>query len=329
MAATGTTRARFFHISSFTKGTRLLGNPAGVVLLPAGCAFHDSTLLRCALELNLSETAFLSPLDPSAAFETASAFFLRWFSPKKEVALCGHGTLAAAHALVALGNASPTLAFHTLSGALVVSVNAFAPPTDPNTPARSDLTMNFPCNAPSPRDPADPAVRAIADILLGRPASAQEAQQGAFRCFYSARGKKAVLVLPPGSEALIASLEPSVDALLAVEQPEGSRIEGVTVACAAAGGAAPAAPVASFSTRYWSPWNLGKQGEDPVNGSSHTLLAPLFSQLLGLQGGAEMTSTQLSPRGGQLRVAVLPCGERVTISGEATTVCEGHLWLVA
>ena len=46
-----------------------------------------------ALEMNLSETAFVRPIDGE------SRFSLRWFTPRSEVDLCGHATLAAAHVL--------------------------------------------------------------------------------------------------------------------------------------------------------------------------------------------------------------------------------------
>ena len=46
-----------------------------------------------ACEMNLSETAFVRPLDDREGFE------LRWFTPKVEVDLCGHATLASAHVL--------------------------------------------------------------------------------------------------------------------------------------------------------------------------------------------------------------------------------------
>ena len=51
-----------------------------------------------AREMNLSETSFVAPLG-SGDFSTASSFELRWFTPTTEVALCGHGTLAAAKAI--------------------------------------------------------------------------------------------------------------------------------------------------------------------------------------------------------------------------------------
>ena len=65
------------------------GNPAAVCLLDDWLA--DGVLQAIAAENNLSETAFLVP--------HADGFDLRWFAPAKEVALCGHATLAAAKVL--------------------------------------------------------------------------------------------------------------------------------------------------------------------------------------------------------------------------------------
>ena len=63
-------------------------------------------------EMNLSETAFL--------LEREDGFSLRWFTPAVEVDLCGHATLASAHALWEEGvaRAGDTLTFHTRSGLL-------------------------------------------------------------------------------------------------------------------------------------------------------------------------------------------------------------------
>lgn len=311
----------FFHVSSFTDAAEeLLGNPAGVVLLSDSwpSAAPPTVYLRAAGELNLSETCFVTPQPPGAPAAAATDFALRWFSPAKEVALCGHGTLAAAHALAALGNAQPLLTFHTLSGPLQVRAagSARAAP-----PAVTQATMSFPANPPAPLDAAGAPMAELARLVLGEhlPLLAS--------CHYSARARKAVLVLAPGaaSAAALAALRPAATALLALRQPEdpSARVEGVSVACAR-----PDQGPAHFCCRYWSPWNglPGAGGEDPVNGSSHTLLAPLFEQLLCLPPGTEMQSTHLSPRGGRLHVAVLP-GDRVSIRGQATTVCQGHMWI--
>jgi PhzF family phenazine biosynthesis protein len=66
-----------------------------------------------AEENHLSETAFFVP--------TAQGYHLRWFSPVREVDLCGHATLATAHVLFEhLGYAKGAVTFATRSGDLIV-----------------------------------------------------------------------------------------------------------------------------------------------------------------------------------------------------------------
>lgn len=100
------------------------GNPAAVCLLPE--PREDTWLQEVARELNLSETAFL--------LRQEEGFELRWFTPTVEVDLCGHATLASAHALWEGGHLGhdEIARFHTRSGLL--------------TAKRSDgwITMDFP-----------------------------------------------------------------------------------------------------------------------------------------------------------------------------------------
>jgi PhzF family phenazine biosynthesis protein len=86
------------------------GNPAAVCVLSA--ARDPSWMQNVAREMNLSETAFVRPLD--------EGFELRWFTPAVEVDLCGHATLASAHALWEMGRvaAEHAMRFHTRSGVL-------------------------------------------------------------------------------------------------------------------------------------------------------------------------------------------------------------------
>jgi PhzF family phenazine biosynthesis protein len=67
------------------------GNPAAICVLTGPA--DDRWMQDVAREMNLSETAFLHPLDDDDGFR------LRWFTPVVEVDLCGHATLAAAHVL--------------------------------------------------------------------------------------------------------------------------------------------------------------------------------------------------------------------------------------
>ncbi len=86
------------------------GNPAAVCLLEAA---RDAEWMQAvAAEMNLSETAFVVPGNGS--------FNLRWFTPTVEVDLCGHATLASAHALWTEGIVATDdpIVFETKSGLL-------------------------------------------------------------------------------------------------------------------------------------------------------------------------------------------------------------------
>jgi PhzF family phenazine biosynthesis protein len=77
-----------FQVDAFTSEL-FSGNPAAICLLDEW--LPDELMLSIAAENNLSETAFLNlSTDPIG---------IRWFSPKREVDLCGHATLASARVL--------------------------------------------------------------------------------------------------------------------------------------------------------------------------------------------------------------------------------------
>jgi predicted PhzF superfamily epimerase YddE/YHI9 len=80
------------------------GNPAGVCILDS--PKDDAWMQHVAAEMNHAETAFL--------LRASDGFMLRWFTPKTEVDLCGHATLASAHLLWEEGITSePEIRFHT------------------------------------------------------------------------------------------------------------------------------------------------------------------------------------------------------------------------
>jgi PhzF family phenazine biosynthesis protein len=94
---------RLYQIDAFTD--RLFGgNPAAVCPLTEW--LPDGTMQAIAAENNLSETAFYVP--------QGEDFGLRWFTPKTEVDLCGHATLATAHLILnRLEPGRDSAAFHT------------------------------------------------------------------------------------------------------------------------------------------------------------------------------------------------------------------------
>lgn len=102
---------RLVQVDAFTSEP-FRGNPAAVCILDRE---RDAAWMQAvAAEMNLAATAFLLRQD--------DGFSLRWFTPAVEIALCGHGTLASAHALWSEGLLDDDVArFHTKSGLLTAT----------------------------------------------------------------------------------------------------------------------------------------------------------------------------------------------------------------
>ena len=102
---------RLLQIDAFTSEP-FKGNPAAVCFMDG--ERDDRWMANVAAEMNLAETAFLSPHD--------DGWNLRWFTPAVEVDLCGHATLASAHAIWSENISSDAvLRFHTKSGVLTAA----------------------------------------------------------------------------------------------------------------------------------------------------------------------------------------------------------------
>jgi PhzF family phenazine biosynthesis protein len=101
---------RIVQVDAFTNKA-FSGNPAAVCVLPQ--PVPDEWMRNVAREMNLSETAFLTPHN--------GGFRLRWFTPAVEVDLCGHATVASAHVLWEDRHLQPgqQARFHTRSGLLL------------------------------------------------------------------------------------------------------------------------------------------------------------------------------------------------------------------
>jgi PhzF family phenazine biosynthesis protein len=122
----------FYQIDAFTSRV-FAGNPAGVCLLNEWP--EESTMQSIAAENNLSETAFL--------VNTGDFYEMRWFTPKMEVDLCGHATLASAFAIFEyVDSHASRVSFQTKSGTLSVERQ------------RDILVMDFPSRPPEPVEPA-------------------------------------------------------------------------------------------------------------------------------------------------------------------------------
>jgi PhzF family phenazine biosynthesis protein len=142
-------RVHCLQIDAFTSRP-FSGNPAAVCLLDRE---QDSGWMQSvAAEMNHSETAFVRRL--------GDEFELRWFTPAVEVALCGHATLAAAHALwqeKIVGDANP-IRFRTKSGILAAARKG------------DSIELDFPATRAERAEPPEGLIEAlgIRPVYVGR-----------------------------------------------------------------------------------------------------------------------------------------------------------------
>ena len=255
------------------------GNPAAVCLLDRerGAAWMQAL----AAEMNLSETAFLLPC--------GDAWSLRWFTPKAEVALCGHATLASAHVLWETGRlaADEAALFDTLSGRLTAR-RAAGDVSDVGE-GNGWIELDFP-------ERRERAHEDLPDLFSALGVQPVYFGKNAYDYFVEVATASEVRELDPDFAAL-------------AKLP----VRGVIVTAAADPGSDH-----DFVSRFFAP-GVGVP-EDPVTGSAHCCLAPYWGEKLGK---GEMVGFQASPRGGTVRVRRL--GERVILAGRAVTIVAGEL----
>ncbi len=135
-----------YQVDSFTS-VPFRGNPAGVCILAS--QQPDEWMRSVATEMNLSETAFL--------LKEEDAYRLRWFTPRVEVSLCGHATLAAAHVLWESNREPRTkqLTFHTVRGILKASYRD------------GWIELDFPAHTLSEANPPDGLLKALGVEAVG------------------------------------------------------------------------------------------------------------------------------------------------------------------
>lgn len=169
---------KIYHVVAFA-AQAFRGNPAAVCILEHPKV--DTWMQSVAMEMNVSETAFL--------IRQADGYSLRWFTPKVEVDLCGHATLACAHVLFESGSAwhDTTIRFYTRSGLLTA------------TQAGGWIELNF---------PATPVMEVSAPDVLTMALGVKTQYIGKTQFDY---------IVEVASEETVKNLVPDFDALCRIE----------------------------------------------------------------------------------------------------------------
>jgi PhzF family phenazine biosynthesis protein len=219
-------------VDAFTD-TQFGGNPAGVCLLSE--PLPAETMQSLATELGIAETAFVVPSPEPGTFG------LRWFSPVVEIDLCGHATLASAHALRAhhVIDGTTPVTFETRSGALRASF------------AGDLIELDFPADVMTETP--------LPGVLEGEWETGDVVAAGRTSFF-------SVVVLR--REAAVRDYRPDIAAIAATE----SKALLLTAAADAGSGA-------DYVLRVFGP-NVGID-EDPATGSAQCAAGPYWSGVLG------------------------------------------------
>jgi PhzF family phenazine biosynthesis protein len=225
---------RISQVDAFTD-RRFGGNPAAVCVL--GEPADEKWMQNVAAEMNLSETAFARRLG------TGSKFSLRWFTPRVEVDLCGHATLAMAHILWEDGHLprNEPAHFETRSGLLSALLTPHGIALDfPSEPVDNELRTG--------------PERAVLDAAIDSPIQ------------FAGRNRFDALI-ELESEAEVRALRPDV------RQLESLPVRGIIVTSRSD------AKEFDFVSRFFAP-SVGID-EDPVCGSAHCCLGPYWAERLG------------------------------------------------
>jgi len=223
---------KVFFADSFTN-VPFKGNPAAVVLLDRSIA--GETMQAIASEIGYSETAFLQK-------EGDALYLIRFFTPKQEIMLCGHATLAAAFILFSEESCSE-LVFRNAENQTFELANR-----------RQGLTMRFPTYPVEPFVPPLPMLDAL---------GIKTYQEGSFN-------RELKIVIIEISE--VGALQKLTPDFIMLEKSYAG-IHGVLVTCRGD------EEGVDFMYRYFWPW--AGTNEDPVTGGVQTFLTPYWANRLG------------------------------------------------
>ncbi|GAB5408116.1 MAG: PhzF family phenazine biosynthesis protein [Balneolaceae bacterium] len=227
-----TSKIETFIVDSFTDQA-FKGNPAGVCI--SETALDIRLMTSIAKELNLSETAFISKSDELACYS------IRYFSPKMEIPLCGHATLAASKILFDKTGLKE-IAFTTIQDINLI-IKSFG----------NHILMEFPIYMTVPSFAPPPLLDAL----------------GIKESINSEYNEETnILLIEIESANELSSLSPDFEALY----KSHDSINGVLVTAKSNDS------VYDFHSRYFWPWS--GTNEDPVTGGTHTFLSKYWAKRL-------------------------------------------------
>lgn len=296
---------RYAVVDAFTN-TPFKGNPAAVCLLDENerqdAYLDDSWMQSLAKEFNISETTFLLPFRSTSNHieiqesngKPVPRFHLRWFTPVREVDLCGHATLASAHFLFSSGEVcGDVIEFDTKSGVLTAKKSQGL-----SNKGCFSIELDFPVVSLTECGPITEMLPHIGTTLAGA------------TIINTVKTTGGDLLVEVGSSAEVVDVQPQFEEIRNCPVDRGLIVTG----------AAPSGSGFDFFTRFFCP-KFGIN-EDPVCGSAHCALAPYWGKKLGK---SQLVSYMASERSGILHLQLETGGKRVMIRGEAVTIMVGSI----
>lgn len=259
------------------------GNPAAVLVCEEW--LDDKIMQNIALENNLSETAFVKIINDEN-------YEIRWFTPSVEVDFCGHATLASSFVLFKDFTTTKMIHFHVKDlGVFIVTQGQ-----------DGKITMNFPVRVPEPL----PDYPALLNEVVDCPFNEVYVNQQAF-------------ILVCESEQTVRDAKPDFNKIkeLAAAYQRSAAITAADLDISITS----KAKHYDYIARYFAP-HKGID-EDPVTGSMHTGLAPLWADKLSKR---QLVAYQASARGGLL-YCDLKDNQRIEISGYAKLYMVAEIFL--
>lgn len=220
-----------YFVDSFTNQP-FKGNPAAVCITEI--ALNDDTMQYIAMEIGFSETAFITCI-------SNNNYSIRFFTPKKEIPLCGHATLAASKVI-----------FDTTALENIIFINCENIELNIDK-AGNKIKMQFPVYTTIAFEVPDALLNALGITSV-------------IEIRYSEKNK--IILIEIDSADDLAGLTPDFAAL--VQSYTG--INGVLVT------AASGKPDIDFCYRYFWPW--AGTNEDPVTGGVQTFLTKFWATKL-------------------------------------------------
>ncbi|PVF96065.1 Diaminopimelate epimerase-like protein, partial [Serendipita vermifera] len=270
------------------------GSPAAVIFLPKDApTYRDELLQTIAIELNHPATAFVTHIEPFQTEGSQSPLFgIRWFTPAREIRICGHATLATAsllfqnEALVPRG--LDVARFSSLSG--ILSARRVAGTTK--------VELEFPVGD---IEPTDQAIYVKVANSVARTTSGIASEDDVVFV--------GVCKAAPYQEYILIEIRPEIDLEALPVNPLGldPLIVITNQVVAPRPDASETSPAghsvllpASFHLRMFAP--LKGINEDHVTGSACSFATKYWTAKAGIAPGVAMAVRQVSARGGDVEV---------------------------